>query len=192
VSLDTSPLGRRAKLTFDDASYKRLLVNLKELPRRVGLRVLRIALNAWGGEVKAVAQSRVKRVSGLLYKSLTVKVKIPAASFNTAHQSKPAYVMIGPSRSVSGLVRSVAGERKGVTLARLQKTGFRGNLVRRVRPSRYAHFVEKGIAGKKQIEAAAFIGPAQEAGKVAGMNALSYKLEQGIAAEAAKLAKGSP
>jgi hypothetical protein len=41
VSLDTSPLGRRAKLTFDDASYKRLLVNLKELPRRVGLRVLR-------------------------------------------------------------------------------------------------------------------------------------------------------
>jgi hypothetical protein len=59
-------------------------------------------------------------------------------------------------------------------------------------PSRYAHFVEKGIAGTKQIEAAAFIGPAQEAGKVAGMNALSSKLEQGIAAEAAKLAKGSP
>jgi len=177
-------------LQFDQRSYQRLVSNLSVLPRRVGLKVYRVALNAWGGVVKAVQIARARRGSGLLAKSPGVKVTIPDASYNIKHRGKPAYVIVGPRRSVTGLVREVAGQTKSVTLARLKKTGFRGNLVRRVRPSRYAHLVEKGIAGTKHITPDPFVEDSVVAGRGVGMAKFEAKLGEGINREAAALPKG--
>lgn len=164
------------KLAIDTASYRQLMSNLAELPRRVGLRVFRVALNAWGGTVRNFAKVKARRETGLLQKSLKVKVAIPDASYNVKHHGKPAYVIVGPARGVEGLVQNG----RTVTRAKLEKTGWRGNRVTKRRPSRYAHLVERRYP---------FIGPAQEHGKTAGMAVFADKLGQGIDKEAAALPK---
>ncbi len=150
--------------------------NLVELPRRVGLRVYRIALNAWGGVVKPIQVARARRQTGLLAKSPRVKVVIPDASYNAKHHGKPAYVMVGPSRDVVAPV--VRG--KKVSIRKATKTVLGGGRVQTRRPSRYAHLVER-------IDP--FVGPSQEAGRTAGLAAFESKLSTGITAEAAKLPK---
>lgn len=167
-------------IVFDQASVRQLQRNLSVLPRRVAIKHLRIGLNAAGGEAKKVAVATSARETGLLSKSHIVKVTIPDASHNTAHHGKPARVIVGPSRKVRALVRFKGGERKTVTLARLKKTGFRGNLVSWRKPSRYSHLAEKKSPA---------IANAQNALATTGMERLRQKIEQGIAQEAAALAK---
>ncbi len=164
------------KLAIDTASYQRLMSNLALLPRRVGLRVFRIALNAWGGTVRNFAKSKARRETGLLQKSLKVKVKIPDASYNTAHHGKPAYVIVGPARDVVGPVANG----KLLSIRKATKRVLSGGRVKTRRPSRYAHLVER-------IDP--FIGPAQEHGRTAGMAVFEAKLSAGITAQAVALPK---
>ena len=162
-------------LRIDQHSYGLLKSALILLPRNVGLRVYRVALNAWGGIVKRVQVTKARRRTGLLAKSPKVKVKIPDASFNAAHHGKPAYVLVGPSRDVVG--PAYKGQR--VSIRKATKIASSGGRIQTRRPSRYAHLVEK-------IDP--FVGPSVEAGATAGMAVFTSKLSQGITAEAAKLA----
>lgn len=174
-------------LQINPHSYRQLMTNLSTLPRKVGLRVFRVALNAWGGIVKQEQKTRAKRgATGLLRKSPTVKVKIPDASFNAAHHGKPAYVMVGPGRNVVG---AVAGGKK-LSDKKALKRVLGGGKVQTRRPSRYAHLVERGIAGTKRITPEPFVEPSIRAGETEGMAKLASKLESGIAAAAASLPKG--
>lgn len=163
-------------IRVDQRSYRRVMENLSLLPRRVGIRVYRIALNAWGGVVKQVAVSRARRRTGLLKKSQVVKVKIPDASYNVKHHGKPAYVMVGTSRDA---VAPFAGNKK-LSVRKATKRVLSGGKVRAVRPSRYAHLVEARFP---------FIEPASRAGEGPGFLKFEQKMAQGIAAEAAKLPK---
>jgi hypothetical protein len=163
-------------IVFDATSVNRLIGNLNALPKSVGRKHLRIALNAWGGVVKRVAVAKVRRRTSLLAKSLTVKVTIPAASFDPRHHDKPARVMVGPARNVMRPVH----RGKAITEKRAANLRSRGTAVTRyAKPSRYAHLVEA-------IEP--FIGPAQQTGATAGFEALRRKLQEGIEQEAAALA----
>lgn len=170
-------------LELDKAQLGKLLKTLDTLPRRVVIKHLRIALNAWGGVVRDVARPLAAQESGLLKKSLAVKVIIPDASKNTAHHGRPARVLVGPSRKVVGNVVNKAGAFKTVGAKRAEKLKAEGAQVRTRKPSRYAHLVEKGTT--RGAKPKPFIGPAQAAGATAGLSKLTQKLSEGLAQEAA-------
>lgn len=110
-----------------------------ELPRTVQNTGMRKGLNAAGGVIRDAAVANAPRASGMLRKSLKVKVKIPNASYNRAHHGKPAYAVIGPSRRV--VAARLGGKR--VTDRKATKATLRGQKVGVIKPSRYAHLVEK-------------------------------------------------
>lgn len=168
-----------SRVELDPKDYRHLLYVLRELPRRVGIKVLRIALNAWGGVVRDRARQTVLRATKSLYRALSVKVKIPDASYNVEHHGKPAYVIVGAKRQAVGPVIVRKGKRKSIGLKRATKIVLGGGKVRANRPSRYAHLVERKRA---------FIGPAQRTGEQAGMEKLKDKLRTGIESEARALA----
>jgi HK97 gp10 family phage protein len=116
----------------------------RDLPRAIRNRHMRIAMNAGAGVIRDAAVANAPKETGLLKKSLKIKVRVPDASFNTRHHGRPAYAVIGPARNVVGLTQTSKAGLKLTTVKRLQRKGFRGNLVQRRRPSRYAHLVEKG------------------------------------------------
>lgn len=194
-------LGFIGRVAIHPVSLRQLLSNLTQLPRRVGLKTFRIALNAWGGVVRDKAKSLARRQSGLLQRSLKVKVKIPDASYNAKHHGKPAYVLVGPDRNVVGPVSR--GRLFGIRKA--TKFVLGGGRVQTRRPSRYAHLIERGtkshaikitrgpLAGQTiqhhGTQAHPFIGPAQRHGNTVGMVKFQQKLREGIEKEAAALAR---
>lgn len=162
------------RIIVDQASVAKLVKNLEVLPRRVGLKVFRIALNAWGGVVRNTSRSLARRQTGLLRKSLTVKVKIPDSSYNVKHHGRPAYVIVGPARNVVGPVASG----KLLSIRKATKRVLSGGKVQTRRPSRYAHLVERRYP---------FIAPAARAGETSGFEKFATKIREGIAAESAGL-----
>src|SRR4051812_2201580 len=116
---------------------------IEELPRRLQNKHVRIALNAAGGVLKRAAQANAPRQTGLLEKSLGVKVKVPAASFNSAHHDKPAYAIIGPRRGFLAPVARVKGQTKKLSIRAATKRVLGGGKVRARNPSRYAHLAAK-------------------------------------------------
>lgn len=196
-------------LAFDDNRTRQLLRALEELPRRVAFKHMRIALNAWGGVVRDVAKTHVREETGLLKKSLSVKVIIPPASFNVAHHDRPSRVLVGPRRKSGRMMRKTArGRLVGLGAAqrllkaeraRLAAAGVRPlerekAAVKAVleampaavyrNPTRYAHLVEKGT---KRSKAYPFLAPAILAGETAALEKLRHKLAEGVAAEATAL-----
>lgn len=198
------------RVIIDRDDLQHLQMVMRALPRRVGIKTLRVALNAWGGIVKDKAKSLARRDTGLLAKSIGVKVTIPDASRNTAHHGKPAYVVVGPKRKSGRFMRRtstgalrgfgkaqkelktqreffktagarpLARERLAVRMTRKQF----GDAVYR-NPTRYAHLVEKG---HKRAKAYPFIGPAQDYGNTTGWAKFKSKLREGIETEARRLA----
>lgn len=163
------------------AGVPQALAAFRELPRRVGIKHLRIGLNAAGGLIRDRARALAPKESGLLKRSLAVKVKIPAASYNSAHHSKPAYAIIGPKRN---FVRAVAKTSKGFRTkgaAGIAKAHLSGKTVTLRRPSRYAHLAEKHQS---------FINAAERQVASAAVSKMAAKLKAGFAQESAALAKG--
>jgi hypothetical protein len=118
---------------------------LEELPKRVGHKHLRIAMNAGGGILKRSAESHVPTETGLLRKSLGVKVKIPDASFNAKHHGKPAYAVIGPRRNfVRASITGKQGKPQLLTDRKALKRVLGGGKVKTRNPARYAHLVHGG------------------------------------------------
>ncbi len=121
----------------------------KDLPRAVRGRHMRIGLNAAAGVIRDMAVTFAPRQTGLLRKSLKVKVRVPETSYNAAHHSRPAYAVVGASRKVVALTQTSKAGLKLITLKKLSKKGFRGNLIQKRRPSRYSHLVERGTKGHR-------------------------------------------
>lgn len=106
---------------------------------------MRVALNAAGGVIRDAAVALAPKETGLLRKSIKVKVSVPEASHNPKHWSRPAYAVIGPARRiVSAVTTSGKGSLRTVGRNAAINAAFRGKTVTRRRPSRYAHLVEKG------------------------------------------------
>lgn len=205
---------RLAALEFDPRSLAHIGMAMRELPRRVGIRVVRVALNAWGGIVRDKAAQLARRQSGLLAKSPGVKVTIPDASYNSAHHGKPAYVLVGPKRKSGKMLRkeSLRGYgaaqrelkarrlelKKDGTLKPLERekaavrfvlASFKDAIYRN--PSRYAHLVEHGHKkgkGRSSARGYPFIGPAQQTGNTVGFEKFKQKMGQGIGEEALAIA----
>lgn len=180
-----------------------------ELPRRVQFRHLRIALNAGGGIISKRYAALAHRQTGLLAKSIGVKVKIPDASFNARHHGKPAYASIGVKRRAGRIMRiNKQGKLKGFGIAqkllkseraRLQKEGTLPPLQRERAavkvvldkhqdavfrsPSRYAHLAGPQRKGAEILAAAVSQTKNQAAAKVI------EKLQQGLESEARSLAR---
>lgn len=115
---------------------------LEELPRRLQNKHTRIALNAAGGVLKKTAVANVPKQSGLLGRSMGVKVKVPAASFNPKHRSKPAYAVIGPRRGFLAPVAKINGKVKKLSIRAATKRVVSGaGKVFARNPARYAHLV---------------------------------------------------
>lgn len=154
----------------------------RELPRRVGLKHLRIGLNAAGGVMRDGAKARARKQTGLLKQSLAVKVKIPAASYNAAHHNKPAYAIIGAKRNFSRQVMvNKRGAIRSVTAKRAEKLKATGVQLKTRRPARYAHLVER-------VES--FINATYLQLQNAAIAKMQAKLRDGISQEAAALPKG--
>jgi hypothetical protein len=180
-----------------------------ELPRRVRFKHLRIALSAGGGVVRDAYAARAHRVTGLLAKSIGVKVTIPDASFNSKHHGKPATAIVGVKRRAGRLMRlnkqnalkgfgaaqkALAAERK-----RLNKEGKLSPLRRESaavkavlkanptavyrNPSRYAHLAGPGRRGAEVLASAVRSSKAQALAKIEG------KLRIGIETESRALAR---
>lgn len=169
-------------VVFDQASVQRLANALAQVPRKVAQRHLRIGLSAWGGHVRGIARQHVRKATKLLDKSLSVKVTIPAASYNAAHHDKPARVIVGPNRKIKRpIVAKKGGGVRAITEKRAANLRAEGTAVNRYRkPSRYAHLVEKKTP---------FIAPAAAAGETAGMEKMAQKIRAGLEQEAAAVAK---
>ena len=157
---------------------------------------MRIALNAGGGVIRDAAAALAPKETGLLKKSLKVKVRVPDASKNPAHHGKPAYAMIGPSRNVVGVqAYRKSGARAKFKTARL-KSRKKGEADRWARsgllvgtnlrrPSRYAHLVEKGT--KRGVKATRFMARAVSvAGEAASAKVIS-KLQECLEGFASKI-----
>ena len=131
---------------------KQTILTFTELPQTVQNTGMRKGLNAAGGVIRDAAVANTPRASGLLRRSLKVKVRIPNASYNTAHHGRPAYAVIGPARRVAGVVHLTSKGFRTTTapLGLAEGGGLRALGKRKItvavrrKPSRYAHLVEKG------------------------------------------------
>lgn len=182
----------------------------EELPKRIGLKHLRIALNSGGGIVKTAYASAVRRRTGLLSKSIAVKVTIPNASFNSKHHGKPATAVIGVKRKAGRFMRiNKQGNLKGFgaaqkfLVAERKRLGTEGKLppLRReqaavkaavqkfgdaqyISPSRYAHLAGPRRRGADVVARVVSQTKAQVVAKI------TEKLTQGIESERASLVGG--
>jgi len=146
---------------------------------------MRIALNAGAGIIRDRARAVALKDTGLLARSLGVKVKIPGMSFNQAHWGKPEYAVIGPLRNFkkyTGTTRK--GRRIGLSARGAVSRGLRGQRVVLKRPGRYAHLVEKGT---RRMMAFPFLDTAVWTEGDVAKSKMVLKLVQGLTQEAAAL-----
>lgn len=136
------------------------LAAFSELPMTVQNKGMRIGLNAAGGVLSDAAVANAPKESGLLRRSLKVKVKIPNASYNRAHHGRPAYAIVGPTRR---LVQAVAITNKGArtkSAKGIAKAHAAGRTIQIRRPARYAHLAGPGRKGRFLHQAVASHGGA--------------------------------
>lgn len=187
---------------------KEAVAALNQLEGRLKFKHLRIALNAAMSPVKRQAIANAPRGSGLLAKSMRVKVKIPDASYNPNHHGKPAYGLVGPGRGIVGFntisktgkvggvsARTLAAATKATAAGkgliqtvrerdRFSKLAVKPVKLYRRRASRYAHFVEKGRKGKG---ATYFMARAAQQAAPIAYAAFQSKIADGINKVAAEL-----
>ena len=191
----------------------------RDLPRTIRGRHMKIALNAGGGVLRDAAVAFAPKETGLLKRSLKVKVIAPDLSHNPAHHGKPAKAFVGPSRDVVGFYRrSKSGRLVGIGAAnrlfretRREVESGGGNRTQSRRaarrftidtfqqahfrsPARYAHLVERGT--KRGVKAHRYLARAvQQKGEAAQLKIIQ-KLQEGISgwavARAAKARGGNP
>lgn len=182
-----------ATLTFTGVEQAAKAFNA--LVAQVKSRHMRIALSAAGGAIRDTAKRIVRQDTGLLAKSLGVKVP-----------RDPRYAVIGPRRGTGRFMRKTASgklrvsseaqrqlrdartalrrERAAVRLVRASVSG-----VEYRNPTRYAHIVEKGRSGKRPMRARPFLATAVAVSGDYAMQRFAEKLGTGIESEAKNLAK---
>lgn len=181
-------------LNMQVRGVRETMAALREVPRRVQLRHVRIGLSKGAGMLRDAAARMAPRDTGLLSRSLKVKVKVPDASFNKTHHGKPAYAVIGAQRMKSPYRRKTAAGRMigygaankefraslkaggGIRKSRAHVQGMFHNAVYRS-PSRYSHLAEAGrSSGRGRMRgryfhrrAVAVVGPAAQRAAVQKM-----------------------
>jgi hypothetical protein len=184
----------RTTIQLNSRSVHLVIGNLLRINKAVAKKWLNIGLNAAGSPAKAVAQARAAKETGLLQKSMTIKVP------HDKNTRIPIGVLVGPGRRKGRFMRpNKAGKLKGFGAAQRElvaerkrlATGKIGKPIEREReavrfvkasfpaaryrnPTRYAHLAER----KKPAIHAAYYALARQ-----GVPRLKQKLEQGIAAE---------
>lgn len=159
-------------LTFqvDPASLSRTLDALTEFPKALRRKHYRIALSAGGGVFKRLVLPLVPEETGLLRRSMGVKVVIPN------NPNKAAVSITGPRRgfkravyrTAKGLLRT-AGKKRAVTAKKFRN------------PTRYAH-----LAGPRRKST--FMQRAAASGRQEALNKATVKLQEGVEQERRKLA----
>ena len=197
MSLDMQVVGMRETLQA-----------LRNVPRDVQNKHVRIGMNKGGGMIKATAVSFATVETGLLKKSLAVKVKVPDASFNVAHHGRPAYAVVGPGRNKGRMMRMTSGgklrghgkaQKQFLEEVKIAKgEGARGRDIQRAarnvtggkfadatyrNPTRYAHIVERG---SKRVRARPFLSIAARITGPAAQQAVIQKVQEGLRQEAQK------
>lgn len=183
----------RATITGLDQAMR----SMSHLTPKLRNQHMRIAMNAALGVIKKRMVANAPKDTGLLKKSLRVKVKIPAASYDVRHHDLPPWGLVGPGRRVV-LYVSKTGKISGKTLSAavtqiFKKGGSIAGRVERGKPvmkkaTRYAHFAEKGRQGKggsQFMQSAAQQGAAEAAAK------FTSKIREGLHKVAAELAAKS-
>lgn len=174
------------------------LLAMTEVPKALRRKHLRVALSKGGGMLKTAASGHAAVETGLLRRSLRVKVTVP-------HDDKRAYAVIGPARNAGKFVRRTARGLRGhgkaqksfletVKLARGIGAGqreatragkaFVGQKFSDAtfrNPSRYAHLVEKGT---RRSKAKPFLSVAARTTGWAAQDAVIRKLRAGLNEEA--------
>lgn len=198
-----------SNLNMQVVGVREALHALRELPRRVHNKHVRIGMNKGAGILRDAARRFARFDTGTLKKSLTIKVKVPDASFNVAHHGKPAYAVIGPARGKAKYFRrSSTGRLRGfgaanrefkVTVNQLRQGGAPGRAIssaaRRFvsskftnanlrNPSRYAHIVERG--GRRH-KSRPFLGMATATNGQRALIETVQKINSGLMAEAQAL-----
>jgi HK97 gp10 family phage protein len=145
-----------AKLTID-------LKPLEGLKKSLVNKILRKAVNEAARTVRTAVKGNAQAVGryGYLAKSIGIKVKI---------YKDIAVAVVGP--------RTKYQKNKGV-----YKKGKKKGQPKLIKPSKYAHFLEKGT---KRSRAKPFLKPALDSSKDEYMTALAAAIERGIAAQLAK------
>jgi predicted pyridoxine 5'-phosphate oxidase superfamily flavin-nucleotide-binding protein len=161
-------------LLMDWRTVRRVRDNLGRVEKAVGRKHLLIGLNAAGSPAKATAQAESARETGLLSKSMIVRVP------RDRKTRYPSGVVIGASRKVVRAFIQKGGVGKLLTDRKATKRVLGGGKVRVRKPSRYAHLAER----KKPA-----IHKAARTLEVVGVPRMIQKIEQGIAAECAALPK---
>lgn len=191
-------------LNVDIKGVQGTVAALNQFPGRLRFKYMRIALLAAMGVVKKKAQSLARTMTGLLRRSIGVKVKIPQASYNPKHHDKPAYGLVGVRRRESLLM--MAGEKpirakvqnlaKGRQIdiisskknfAKVRFALASGQKVRRRVASRYAHLLERGHGGPHPAPAHPFLAPAAAQSASEAMNKFNTKIAEGCATVAKEL-----
>ena len=142
-----------------------VLKSIQQLPNNVRRRGMRIALSAAGGEYKTATAARVPRETGLLKRSLGVKVAVPT------NPRKTAWVKVGARRGFRQRVeRNKRGKLRAVSkqvqtlLPEHAKTIYRN-------PTRYLHIVEggskRGVRAQKFMERATVVASGRASARIA-------------------------
>lgn len=196
----------RADLNMRVVGVREALQALRDVPRNVQIKHVRIGLNKAGGMLRNAASNFARVDTGLLKKSLKVKVVVPNASHNAAHHGKLAYVVVGPGRNTGRMMRRTSrGTMRGhakaqkaflETIKLSRGAGGRGREPIRAakafvgqnysdatyrNPSRYAHLVEKGT---RRVRPRPFLGMAVRIVGQAAMAAGVQKINDGLKMEA--------
>ncbi len=171
----------------DKRSVGQVLKAFDEFPVALKNKHVRIAINAAGGIQKKTAEKFAPKETSLLSKSLAVKAKVPAASRNEQHHSKPAYSVVGPNKNT---VRASAVNAKGKTKLLSDKKALKrvlsGGKVKVRKPSRYAHLAER--RGKHP---SLFMTRASITSQKAAIFVVKKKLGEGAEAEARRIAQAT-
>jgi hypothetical protein len=159
-----------------------------QFPRAIRNKHLRIALSAAAGTIRDAAVPLARRQTGLLAKSLGVKLPSIGASIKAG---KPISAVVGARRRFIGPAAIIGGKTKLLSLRKATKRVLSGGTVQTRRPSRYSHLIEKGHGGPRAARAYPFLEPAaRSAGPAAGAKAMQ-KLQQGVQEEAARAYAGA-
>lgn len=158
---------------------------MQHLTPAVRIRWMRQAMNAAGGVIKRQVVANAPVRTGLLKKSIRVKVGIPQASRNPKLHDKPGYALVGPGRGLQTIV-SKRGKYSLITQKKTAAARLAGKKFSNISPSRYAHLAEAGRNGG--VGATRFMARAVQQVAAQANQKFAAKIAQGIKTEAARLA----
>lgn len=163
-------------ITVTTTGVKEAIANVRQLPKRFRRKGYRVALNAAGGVYKNEVEKRAPTETGILKKSMRVKVAVPY------NESKPAWVKVGPGRGLKQAVDIASkGKKKGQLVAiqkKITKLLPESSRTKYRIPTRYAHLVEGGT--KRGVKAQRFMRTSEVIKRSEAVSKMEAKLRAAV------------